>query len=127
MALPAVIVIGCSLGFHSLVLTLSLLLGVTAVWWLGYWILSKNCYYISSTAAGFKDAFRAREVRFEEIRSVNKSTTRYSQTLTFQCETRTVTMPFDPMDQTWFTAVKAELSKRDIPISMTAFGFPVKQ
>ena len=118
---------GASLAAHSLALTSGLLLGTVAVWYLGYWALSKSCYFISPSVAGFKDAFRAREVRFEEIRSVTKATTRDSCRLVFQCNSRTVTMPLDPIDGAWFSAVKDELRRRGIPVSATAFGLPVKE
>ena len=117
---------GASLAAHSFRLTACLLLGVVAVWYLGYWALSKSCYFISSTNAGFKDLFRTREVQFEEVRSVTKSTGQYSSTLVFECATRTVTMPLDPLDETWFSAVKVELHKRGIEISSSAFGFKLK-
>jgi hypothetical protein len=117
---------GASIAAHSLTLTSSLLLGSVAVWYLGYWALSKSCYFISPTRAGFKDLFRAQEVQFEEIRSVTQSTGRYSRTLIFECATRTVTMPLDPIDETWFSAVKAELLRRGIAISSRAFGFTLK-
>lgn len=118
---------GASLAAHSFWLTSCLLLGAIAVWYLGYWLLSKSHYFISPTNAGFKDVFRDRKVQFEEIRSVTKSIGSDSQSLIFVCNTRTVTMPLDPIDETWFSAVKAELLKRGIPISSTAFGFPVRE
>src|SRR5262245_58972309 len=89
---------GASLAAHSFTLTACLLLGAFAVWYLGYWGLSRNCYFISSTKAGFKDLFRTREVQFEDVRSVTKSTGRYHCDLIFECATRTVRMPLDPMD-----------------------------
>ena len=118
---------GASLAAHSFTLTACLLLGAVAVWYLGHWALSKSCYFISPTKAGFKDLFRAHEVQFEEVRSVTKSIRKYSHTLIFQCATRTVTMPLDPIDETWFSAVLAELLRRGIPVSSSAFGFPVKE
>ena len=119
--------VGASLAEHSLKLTSCLLLGAVAVWYLGYWSLSKSCYFISPTKAGFKDAFRAREVQFEEIRSATKAAGSRSSSLIFVCNTRTVTMPLDPIDESWFSAVKTELLKRGIPVSSTALGFPVKE
>jgi hypothetical protein len=118
---------GASLAAHSFMVTSTLLFGAVAVWYLGYWALSKSCYFISTTTAGFKDLFRAHEVQFEEVRSVTTSTGKYSRTVIFQCATRTVTMPLDPIDESWFSAVKAELLRRGIPVSSTAFGFPVKE
>jgi hypothetical protein len=123
----AVIIGGASLAAHSLVLTSVLLLGAVVVWYLGYWALSKSCYFISPTKAGFKDTFRAREVQFAEIRSVTKAAGSDYSTLIFVCNTRTVSMPLDPLDTAWFSAVEAELRKRGIPVSATAFGFPVKE
>jgi len=117
---------GASLAAHSFRLTAGLLLGVVAVWYLGYWALSKSCYFISPDNAGFKDFFRTREVQFAEVRSVTRSTGQYSSTLVFECATRMVTMPLDPIDETWFSAVKAELHKRGIEISSSAFGFKLK-
>jgi hypothetical protein len=117
---------GASLAEHSWKVTLSLLLGAVAVWALGYWALSKSCYFISPVKAGFKDTFRTREVQFEEIRSVTKNTGRYSSTLTFVCNTRTVTMPLDPIDETWFSDVKSELLKRGITVSSKVLGFTQK-
>jgi hypothetical protein len=118
---------GASLAAHSLALTSCFVLGAVAVGCLGYWALSRSCYFISSTKAGFKDLFRAREVEFEEIRSFTKSVGRYSQTLVFACRTRTVAMPLDPIDEAWFSALKTELLRRGIPVSCEAFGFPVKE
>jgi hypothetical protein len=116
---------GASLAEHSWKGTLSLVLGAVAVWALGYWALSKSRYFISPTKAGFKDAFRTREVEFEEIRSVTKNIGNYT-TLTFVCSTRTVTMPLDPIDETWFSDVKSELLKRGITVSFRALGFTQK-
>src|SRR5580765_5333248 len=104
-----VISVGASLGAHSLALTSCLLLGTVAVGYLGYWALSKSCYFISPTKAGFKGLFRAREVQFEEIRTVTKSVRRYSQRLIFECKARTTTIPLDPINEAWFSALKAEL------------------
>ena len=118
---------GASLAAHSFTLTSTLLLGAVAVWYLGYCALSRSCYFISSTRAGFKDLFRTQEVQFEEVRSATKSTGRYSSTLIFGCITRTVTMPLDPIDEAWFSAVKAELVRRGVPVASTAFGFAVKE
>jgi hypothetical protein len=116
---------GASLAEHSWKGTLSLVLGAVAVWALGYWALSKSRYFISPTKAGFKDAFRTREVEFEEIRSVTKNIGNYT-TLTFVCSTRTVTMPLDPIDETWFSDVKSELLKRGITVSSKVLGFTQK-
>jgi hypothetical protein len=127
VACIGLIAVGASLAEHSLKLTSCLLLGAVAVWYLGYWALSKSCYFLSPTKAGFKDAFRAREVQFEEIRSATKAAGRQSTSLIFVCNTRTVTLPLDPIDESWFLAVKTELLKRGIPVSSTAFGFPVKK
>lgn len=127
VAFVAVIGGGSSLSAKSSALTFCFLLGVAAVWWLGYWALSKSCYFISTTGAGFRDLFRAREVRFDEVRSVTRRTRRYSSTLIFQCATRTVEVPWDPLDETWFSAVEAELTRRGIPVLFEAFGFPVKR
>ena len=118
---------GASLAAHSFMVTSCLLLGAVAVWYLGYWALSKSCYFISPTKAGFKDLFRAQEVQFEEVRSVTQSAGQYSNTLIFECATRTVSMPLDPIDETWFAAVKAELLRRGIAVSTTAFGFGLKE
>lgn len=107
----AIISGGASLAAHSIIVTAGLLLGAVIVWWPGYWLLSKSCYFISPASAGFKDAFRTREVQFDEIRSVTKSTRQYSSYLTFICNTQTVTMPLDPIDERWFSALKEELSK----------------
>jgi|ERR1051326_3759548 hypothetical protein len=119
--------VGASVTEHSLKLTSCLLLGAIAVWYLGYWALSKSCYFISPTKAGFKDAFRAREVQFEEIRSATKAAGSRSSRIIFVCDTRTVTMPLDPIDESWLSAVKTELLKRGVPISSTALGFSVKE
>jgi hypothetical protein len=116
---------GASLAEHSWKVTLSLLLGAIAVWALGYWALSKSCYFISPTKAGFKDAFRTREVQFDEVRSVVKNIGNYT-TLTFVCNTRMVTMPLDPIDETWFSDVKSELLKRGITVSSKVLGFTKK-
>lgn len=122
----AVIVGVASIAAHSLALTSGLLLGTVAVWCLGYWALSKSCYYISETKAGFKDRFRTREVQFDEIQSVTRDISKYSTTLTFVCNTRKVTMPMDIFDNAWFSALKPELFRRGIPLLTTAFGIPVK-
>jgi len=122
------VIIGAgSFAARSLLVTSCLLLGTVGVWCLGYWALSKSCYFISPTALGFKDAFRGREVQFEEIRSVTKAATEDSCTLIFACRTRTVTMPVDPIDSAWLSAVKIELARRGIPISATMFGVAVKE
>ncbi len=122
-----VITVGSSLAAHSFLLTSCLLLGAVAIAYLGYWALSKSCYFISSTGLGFKDAFRLREVQFDEIQSVTKNVGRDYMNLAFVCKTRVVTMPFDPLDLAWYPAVKAELHKRGIPISSTAFGITQKE
>ncbi|HLX70750.1 MAG TPA: hypothetical protein VKV04_14070 [Verrucomicrobiae bacterium] len=122
-----VITVGSSLAAHSFLLTSCLLLGAVAIACLGYWALSKSCYFISSTGLGFKDAFRLREVQFDEIQSVTKNVGRDYMNLAFVCKTRIVTMPFDPLDLAWYPAVKVELHKRDIPISSTAFGITQKE
>ena len=127
VACIGLIATGASLAEHSLKLTSCLLLGAVAVWYLGYWALSKSCYFISPTKAGFRDAFRAREVQFEEIRSATKDAGGRSSRLIFVCNTRTVTMPLDPIDESWLSAVKIELLKRGIPVSSTVLGFPVKE
>jgi hypothetical protein len=108
-------------------LTSCFLLGTIVVGYVGYWALSKSCYFISATKAGFKDLLRGREVQFEEVRSVSCNVGRYSRRLVFMCGARTVTMPLDPIDEAWFSALKAELLRRGIPVSSTAFGFPVKE
>ena len=117
---------GSSIAAHSVAVTSSLLFGTLVVWFLGYWALSKSCYFISPAKVGFKDAFRSREVLFEEIESVTRNTTSESMTLTFECKTRTVTMPLDPIDETWFSDLKTELLDRGIKISNRALGFKVK-
>jgi hypothetical protein len=122
-----IIVGGASLAAHSFATTSCLLLGTVVVWYLGYLPLSKTCYFISPTKAGFKDPFRAREVQFEEIRSVTKHTSRNSITLIFVCNTRTVAMPLDQFDETWFSDLKTELLKRGITVSTTAFGFTIQK
>ena len=127
VACIGVVGVGSSFAQHSLMLTSEILLGTVAVWYLGYWTLSKSHYFISPTAVGFKDAFRTRDVQFEEIRSVARHTTGKSSKLIFVCNTRTVTMPVDLFDETWFLAVKDELDKRGIPFSSTAYGFPMKE
>jgi len=121
-----IISVGASLAQRSLILTSGLLLGSVVVWWLGYWTLSKSCYFISPTKIGFKDIFRTRQVEFDEIRSVTHDAGRYSSRLIFVCDTRMVSMPFDPFDESWFTAVKNELEKRGITVLVAAFGFKVK-
>jgi hypothetical protein len=121
--LIGVISVGSSFAQHSLPLTLSLLFGVIAVWYVGYWILSKNLYYVSSTKAGFKDLFRSREVQFDEVRSATISVGRDSRDLIFECDGDTVRMPLDPMDESWLSAVKTELSKHGISVSTRAYGF----
>ncbi len=121
--LVGVISVGPSFGLHSVLFTSSLLLGIIVVWYVGYWLLSKNLYFVSSTKAGFKDAFRMREVQFDDVRSATIRVGRDSRDLIFECDGETVRMPLDPMDESWLSAVKAELSKRGISVSTTAFGF----
>ena len=123
VAMFAVIGAGSSLAEHSFSLTSGLLLGTVAVWWLGYVVLSKNCYFISQTSVGYKDFFRAREVQFDEIRSVTKTIRRRSANLIFVCERTSVRMPFDPFDEEWLSAVESELLNRGIKVSSAAFGF----
>lgn len=118
---------GASLAAHSFAVTSGLLVGAVAVWYVGYWFLSKSVYFASDSKAGFKDAFRAREVSFDEIESASKDVSRDSVTLTFVCKTRTVRMPIDTFDESWFSAVKAELQKRGIPFSVRAYGFAMKE
>lgn len=128
VAFVCVLAGGSSLGWHSWILTGGILFGAGVVWGVGYWLLSKSCYFVSSTKAGFKDVFRAREVLFDEVRSVTKSTGRSSQTLTFVCDRRKVTMPLDPTDEAWFSAVKAKLSRRGIAVSpIGLFGVTLKE
>ena len=122
----ALIIGGASMAARSFTLTFCLLFGTGAVWYVGYWLLSRSCYFISSTAAGFKDIFVTREVRFDEVKSATKSAGRYSSNLIFMCNTKTVAMPLDPIDETWFTAVRTELLKRGITVSSTVFGIVVK-
>ena len=120
----AVIGGGSSLASHSFGLTSSLLLGILIVWFAGYWLLSKNLYFVSSTKAGFKDLFRNREVEFANVRSATIRIGRDSRDLIFQCTDDTsVLMPLDPMDESWLSDVKAELAKRGITVTTTAFGF----
>lgn len=106
---------GASISNHSLALTAALLLGAAVVWYLGYWALSNTYYFISPTAVGFRDRFRSREIQFGEIQSVRKENSRYSILLVFTCSTRTVTIPVDPMNQSWLADVKSELVRRQIP------------
>lgn len=122
----AVISGGASLAAHSFILTSGLLLGAIIVWWPGHWLLSKSCYFISATSAGFKDAFRTREVRFDEIRSVTRSTGD-SPYLIFTCDSRSVSMPLDPIDEGWFSTLKENLLKRNITVSSIVFGIPYKE
>ncbi len=122
---------GSSLAEHSLALTASLLSGCAIVWFVGYWALSKNTYFISSTKAGFKDLFRSREIQFAEVRSANIRTNvnlegMTSMDLVFQCVGEfgrlDISMPLDPMDQSWLNEVKAELAKRGITVTTTTPG-----
>jgi hypothetical protein len=116
---------GSSLAEHSLALTASLLTGCAVVWYAGYWLLSKNLYFISSTKAGFKDLFRNREVQFADVRSATRRVAKDRQDLIFQCaDGASVWMPLDPLDQSWLTDVKAELAIRGIAVTTTAFGIP---
>ena len=64
-----------------------------------------------------------REVQFDDVRSATIRVGRDSRNLIFECDGETVRMPLDPMDESWLSAVKAELSKRGISVSTTAFGF----
>jgi hypothetical protein len=116
---------GASLAEHSLLVTAGVLLGAAAVWFPGYWLLSRSCYYLSPTKAGFRDAFQTREVRFDEVQSVTISAGRFSNNLIFTCLGETVFIAVDPVDETWFTAVKAELQRRRIPIITTVAGFRI--
>ena len=128
VACGGVIGVGSSLAAHSFLVTSGLLLGMAAVGYMGYWALSKNRYFISASAAGFKDAFRAEEVQFEEIESATRNTGRNgSRWLKFMCRTRVVTIPLDPIDDAWFSDVKAELQRRGIPVSSTVLGVLVKE
>ena len=121
----AVISVGPSLGLHSALLTGTLLFGIIIVWLLGYWTLSKNLYFVSSTKAGFKDLFRNREVQFAEVRSATIVTNSYGQTtsmnLIFQCAGEfgplDVSMPLDPLNEPWLSDVKTELAKRGITVT----------
>jgi hypothetical protein len=122
-----VMVGGASMAVHSWILTGTLVLGAGVLWWAGYWTLSKSTYFISPAKAGFKDVFRTREVRFDDVRSVTKNVGRYSSTLIFVCDSGEVAMPFDPIDEAWFFAVKAELGKRGIKLSTAAFGVVLKE
>ena len=123
VVMVGVISVGSSFAQHSPRLTFSLLLGAIVVWYVGYWLLSKNLYFVSSTKAGFKDTFRMREVQFDEVRSATIKVGRDSRNLIFECDGKTVRIPLDPLDETWLSAVKAELSKRGIPVSTTAYSF----
>jgi len=121
----AVISVGPSLGWHSLLLTGSILAAEIAVWYVGYWLLSKNLYFVSATKAGFKDLFRNREIQFAEVRSATIHTDTgpeaTSKNLIFQCAGEfgqlEVSMPLDPIDDSWLNDVKAELAKRGITIA----------
>ena len=119
----AVIIGGASIAAKSWQLTSTLLFGTAIVWYLGYWALSKSRYFISPTAAGFRDAFRAQEVNFDEVRSASRVIRNSSCTLIFKCDTRTVEMPVDLFDEDWFLTVKAELLKRGITVSTSGYGF----
>jgi hypothetical protein len=121
-----VIAVGASIASHSLAVTSGLVIGTLLIWYLGYWALAGSRYFISSTAVGFKDRFRSQEVRFEEIRAVSRHARSKSSDLVFTCDTRTVNIPLDPIDDTWFFAVQAELAKRDIMVSGFAFGIKLK-
>ena len=114
---------GSSLAEHSFGLTSCLLLGIIIVWFAGYWLLSKNLYFVSSTKAGFKDLFRSREVQFVDVCSATIRVGRDSRDLVLQCnDGGLVRIPLDPMDESWLSDVKAELAKREITVSTTAFG-----
>jgi hypothetical protein len=122
----AVITVGPSLGFHSVLLTSGILLVIILGWFVGYWLLSKNLYFVSPTKAGFKDLFRNREVEFTDVRSayIRRDVNGDGMTsvdLIFQCVGNTsVSMPLDPMDQSWLNDVKAELAKRGITMTTKA-------
>jgi hypothetical protein len=122
----AVISGGSSLAGHDLRLTFSLLAGVLGVWFVGYWILSKNVYFVSSTKAGYRDVFRSREIQFDEVRSANVAIGRSHKSLNFVCDARNVSISLDPMDDSWLSDVKAELLKRKISLTTTACGFPIE-
>jgi len=112
---------GSSLAAHSLGLTFTLMLGILIVWFAGYWLLSKNLYFVSSTKAGFKDLFRHREVEFAEVRSATIRVGRDSRDLVFQrTDESFVRMPLDPMDESWLSEVKTELAKKGISVTTTA-------
>jgi hypothetical protein len=114
---------GSSLTQDSLALTSTLLLGIIVVWYAGYWVLSKSVYYVSSSKAGFKDFIRRREVDFSDVRSATLRIGK-SRYLDFQCDDATIVrMPIDTMNDSWLSAVKAELSKRGVTVSTAAFGF----
>ena len=118
---------GASLAAHSVAVTSGILIGSIAVWYLGYWSLSKSHYFISSSTAGFRDAFRTRQFDFGAVRSVTKRTGKYSSTLIFVCDARTVAIPFDPIDDAWFSDVRSELHRRGIPVSVIVFGIEQKE
>ncbi len=117
---------GASIAAHSVIVTSSLVTGCVVVWYLGFRLLSSTCYFISPTVLGVKDAFRLREVPFTDIRRVTRRTGRSYSELVLVCESRTISIPLDIMNEDWFIAVKTELRKRNIPVFYEAFGFPVK-
>jgi hypothetical protein len=102
------------------------LLGAAAVWYMGYWALSNSYYFISPTKVGFKDAFQAREVQFDELQTVTRDAGQNHNDLVFVCHTRTVRMPLDPIDESWFSALKTELQKRGMTVSSSVFGLRLK-
>ena len=114
VAVFGIFILSASISQHSLLLTISLLLGTVVLGYIGYWALSNNYYFISETSVGFKDIFRSREVLFDEIQSVSKSSGRSSYDLVFICKKRTVRMPLDPLNNDWYFAVVKELSKRGV-------------
>lgn len=120
----SVITIGSSLAQHSFVLTSSLLAGAAVVWFVGYWILSRNLYFVSSTKAGYRDVFCTREVLFDDVRAARVSIGESHRDLIFVRDTKNVIMPLDPMDESWLSDVKAELLKKGITVTTTAFGLP---
>ena len=120
----SVITVGSSLAQHSFVLTSSLLAGAIVIWFVGYCILSRNLYFISSSKAGYRDAFCTRQVQFDDVRSAHISVGEYHRSLIFVCDEEKIRVPLDPMDESWLSDVKAELLKRGVTVTTTAFGFP---
>jgi hypothetical protein len=120
----AVIAGGSSLAAHSFWLTFSLLMGAIVVGYAGYWILSRNLYFVSSTKAGYRDVFCTCEVLFDDVRSAHVSVGESHRDLVFVRDRKNVSVPLDPMDESWLSDVKAELLKRGITVTTTAFGIP---